>query len=145
MIKKICIFIMALMCLICLSSCSVLKEMKEELDVAYTQAEDFCIALANDDLKEAEIYLHSKGIPARQGLSTYIQNIERNNNIDFSKGVNFKNRNWGESAYYDSKYGGGTHKFSFEMLVGKEEVEIYFVFVRKDNEFGIYEFMIIDD
>ena len=32
MIKKICIFIMPLMCLICLSSCSVLKEKKEELD-----------------------------------------------------------------------------------------------------------------
>lgn len=31
MIKKICIFIMALMCLICLLRCSVLKEMKEEL------------------------------------------------------------------------------------------------------------------
>lgn len=137
--------LLIILSLMMLSSCTLLNEMKEELEVAYTQAEEFCIALANDDIEEAEKYLHSKGIPARQGLRTYIQNIERNNNIDFSKGVNFKSRNWEESAYYNGEYGGSTYKFSFEMLVGKEEVEIYFIFVEKDNEFGIYEFMIIDD
>ena len=73
-----------------LSSCTILNEMKEELEVAYTQAEEFCIALANDDIEEANKYLHSKGIPARQGLRTYIQNIERNNNIDFSNDIYIK-------------------------------------------------------
>jgi hypothetical protein len=123
-----------------LSSCGVFKELKEGLDDALIITEDFCQALADDDIESAKGFLHPDSIPKESELLSFIIKLEEVNDIDFSLGVAFKTQTNFSSTYYDSSYGGSVHKLEYEIVVGGVPLDCFFVIVKNDNGYGIYSF-----
>jgi hypothetical protein len=83
--KKI-LLIISIFCMFSLSSCGVFKELKEGLDDAIITAEDFCQALADDDIESAKGFLHPDSTPKESELLSFIIKLEEVNDIDFSLG-----------------------------------------------------------
>ena len=132
--------IILVLCTLCLSSCGILKELKAGMDEAIILVEDFCTALANDDFDTAKGYLHPDSTPKQDELSTFITKLEQTHSIDFSDGVSFKRRTDAGSTYYDSDYDGSVHEIEYEISVGSVTTHIFFVVVKNDNGYGIYNF-----
>ena len=132
--------VIILLCTIFLSSCGILKELKAGMDDAMILVENFCIALADDDLDGAKEYLHSNSTPSKDGLASFVLKLEQTNNIDFSDGVAFKRRTAAASTYYDSKYDGSVHEITYTMVISKKTIDFFFVVVSNDNGYGIYNF-----
>ena len=139
--KKILAIILVL-CMLCLSSCGILKELKAGMDEAIILVEDFCTALANDDFDTAKGYFHPDSTPKQDELSTFITELEQTHSIDFSDGVSFKRRTDVGSTYYDSDYDGSVHEIEYEISVGGVTTHFFFVVVKNDNGYGIYDFWI---
>ena len=137
--KKILAIILVL-CTLCLSSCGILKELKAGMDEAIVLVEDFCTALANDDFDTAKSYLHPDSTPKQDELSTFITKLEQTHSIDFSDGVAFKRRTDAGSTYYDSDYDGSVHEIEYEISVGGVTTDFFFVVVKNDNGYGLYNF-----
>ena len=137
--KKILAIILVL-CTLCLSSCGILKELKAGMDEAIVLVEDFCTALSNDDFDTAKGYLHPDSTPNQDELSTFITKLEQTHSIDFSDGVSFKRRTDAGSTYYDSDYDGSVHEIEYEISVGGVTTHFFFVVVKNDNGYGLYNF-----
>lgn len=135
-LSLICIFFI----LSCLSSCSIFRELKEGLDEAFVLIEDFCYALANDDIESAKGFLHLDSTPSKDNLSTFILNLEQTHQIDFSDGVVFKRRAASRSAYYDSSYDGTVHEVEYKIVIGGVSVDLFFTIVDNNMGYGIYSF-----
>ena len=132
--------IILVLCTLCLSSCGILKELKAGMDEAIILVENFCTALANDDFDTAKGYLHPDSTPKQDELSTFITKLEQTHSIDFSDGVSFKRRTDAGSTYYDSDYDGSVHEIEYEISVGSVTTHFFFVVVKNDNGYGIYNF-----
>ena len=137
--KKILAIILVL-CTLCLSSCGILKELKTGMDEAIVLAEDFCTALSDDDFDTAKGYLHPDSTPNQEDLFTFIAKLEQTHNIDFSDGVAFKHRSGIRSAYYDGNYDGSVHEIDYTIVVGGVTTDFFFVVVKNDSGYGIYNF-----
>ncbi len=137
--KKI-LAIILLICTLCLSSCGILEELKTGIDEATALAEDFCKALASENLDKAKSYLHPDSTPSQHELSSFVAKLEREHDIDFSNGVSFKLRNGINSSYYNSMYDGSVHEIDYYILVGDVTVNFFFVVVKNDNGYGLYSF-----
>ena len=106
----------------------------EERDLAYEYAEQFILAIANDDFETARTYLHPEirdveGIPENR-----IYELEEMYHFDFSDSVIIKTTIVGpiEIGTYDTEY-----KFGFKLIIGDESFDLYFVFTKNDSGFGI--------
>ena len=137
--KKILAIILVL-CTLFLSSCGILKELKAGMDEAIVLVEDFCTALSNDDFDTAKSYLHPDSTPKQDELSTFITKLERTHSIDFSDGVAFKRRTGTGSTYYDSDYDGSVHEIEYKIAVGGVTTDFFFVVVKNDSGYGLYNF-----
>lgn len=123
-----------------LSGCSIPGKFTDEFDYAMAFAEDFCVALANDDIEKAKEYLYpTYSTPKKEDLNQYIEKIEEFNEIDFSEGITITNRTtngWTMGGVYP----GTTYYFVLEMLVGKVEVKLFFKVTKIESEYGIFSF-----
>ena len=137
--KKILAIILVL-CTLFLSSCGILKELKVGMDEAIVLVEDFCTALSNDDFDTAKSYLHPDSTPKQNELSTFITKLEQTHSIDFSDGVAFKLRTGTGSTYYDSNYDGSVHEIEYKIAVGGVTTDFFFVVVKNDSGYGLYNF-----
>jgi len=106
----------------------------EERDRAYEYAEQFILAIANDDFETARTYLHPEirdveGIPENR-----IYEFEEKYHFDFSDGVIIKTTIVGpiEIGTDDVEYKGG-----FKLIIGDENFDLYFVVTKNDSGFGI--------
>jgi len=106
----------------------------EERDRAYEYAEQFILAIANDDFETARTYLHPEirdveGIPENR-----IYEFEEKYHFDFSDGVIIKTTIVGPIAIGtdDVEYKGG-----FKLIIGDEIFDLYFVVTKNDSGFGI--------
>ncbi len=106
----------------------------EERDLAYEYAEQFILAIANDDYETARTYLHPEirdveGIPENR-----IYELEEKYHFDFSDGVIIKTRIVGtiEIGTYDTEY-----KFGFKLIIKDENFDLYFVVTKNDSGLGI--------
>ena len=106
----------------------------EERDRAYEYAEQFILAIANDDFETARTYLHPEirdveGIPENR-----IYEFEEKYHFDFSDGVIIKTTIVGPIAIGtdDVEYKGG-----FKLIIGDENFDLYFVVTKNDSGFGI--------
>ena len=137
--KKI-LAIILVVCTLCLSSCGIFKELKAGMDEAFVLVENFCTALSNDDFDTAKGYLHPNSTPNQNVLFAFISRLEKTHSIDFSDGVAFKHRRGIRSAYYDSSYDGSVHEIDYEIVVGGVPVYSFFIVVKNDNGYGLYNF-----
>ena len=137
--KKILAIILVL-CTLFLSSCGILKELKAGMDEAIVLVEDFCTALSNDDFDTAKSYLHPDSTPKQDELSTFITKLEQTHSIDFSDGVAFKRHTSIGSTYYDSDYDGSVHEIEYKIAVGGVTTDFFFVVVKNDSGYGLYNF-----
>ena len=60
--------------------------------------------------------------------------------IDFSDGVAFKLRTGTGSTYYDSNYDGSVHEIEYKIAVGGVTTDFFFVVVKNDSGYGLYNF-----
>jgi hypothetical protein len=132
--------VLLILCILCLSGCSILKDLQSGMQAAAAHAEEFCSALAKDDLASAEGYLHPNATPKGKDLPAFLAKLEQNHGIDFSDGVAFKSRTDFSSTYYDSSYGGSVHECTYQAVVGETTVKLFFVVVENDSGYGIYSF-----
>ena len=141
--KKILIFVL-LFSMLSLSGCAMFKELRAGMDDATTLIEEFCTALADDDLTAAQSKMHPESTPPKSELSAYVSKLEQNNNVDFSNGVAFKRRSSTSATYYDSQYDGSVYENTYEIVVGNKAVDVFFVVVKNDKGYGIYSFGIVE-
>ena len=150
-------FIVIILVIILITStftgCTRLKEMYEKYQeymqpyyeesyIARERAEQFLFAIANDDFETAREYLHPDLIASEYDLEEFIELFEDKYDTDFSSGVVIENQLKGEISIgcYNRHYSNAIeYKFGVEFLVEDKKLEIYFLTVRTDNGFGIYE------
>lgn len=133
--------ILLTVCMLALSGCGLLEELKKGMQDAVALAEDFCVALADGNWTAAQECLHPDSVsPTANNLESFVAQLEKNHNVDFSDGVAFKMRTSFTSAYYDSSYGGMVHEFTYNVSIGGVATSIFFVVVKNDAGFGIYSF-----
>ena len=136
--------ILLLICTLYLSSCGMFKELMAGKDEATVFAEDFCLALAADDIETAKAFLHPDSFTDSTVLSAYVRDLEQLYHFDFSNGVVFTRVTDWESAYYDSYYGGSVHELEYEMTVGGKAVEFFFTVEKNDRGYGLYNWGVDD-
>ena len=73
-------------------------------------------------------------------LSTFITKLEQTHSIDFSDGVAFKRRTGTGSTYYDSNYDGSVHEIEYKIAIGGVTIDFFFVVVKNDSGYGLYNF-----
>lgn len=106
----------------------------EERDLAYECAEQFILAIANDNFETARTYLHPEIRDVEDIPENRIYELEEKYNFDFSDGVIFKTTIVGpiEIGTDDVEYNGG-----FKLIIGDEIFDLYFVVTKNDSGFGI--------
>ncbi|MGM9632393.1 MAG: hypothetical protein ACI3XL_04805 [Eubacteriales bacterium] len=107
----------------------------EDMDLAQEYAEQFIYAVANDDFESARQYLHPDLIASEYDLEKQIAYFEERYRLDFSDGVVIEDLIGTKIAIgsFDSEYSVG-----FNLLIGNEELQLYFIAERTDNGFGIF-------
>lgn len=98
---------------------------------ASSLAEDFCLILS-EDIELAKEYLHPESNPDKENLQSFLEEIERENDICFSNGVALKSE---KGFAFDLGVQGSsicTYIFSLEIVVGIRPIHLTF-HVRKDN------------
>ena len=137
--KRLIAIILAL-CTLSLSGCAVFQELQDGMGEAFGTVVAFCEALEEDNFDAAATLLHAQGTLNKENLSAKIAKLEQTHGIDFSDGITFKHRTSFSSSYYTSEYDGSAFEATYEILVGKVSVTLFFTVVRNDAGYGIYHF-----
>ena len=137
--KKLIIAII-IVCTLTLSGCSIFNQIKEEMALAYELAENFCNKLTEEDIDQAKEMLHPQSNPSADQLEQYVSYFEGQHSIDFSAGVSFNRHTRFSASYYNSNYGGSVYEFNCIATIGSQVIELYFLVVKNDNGYGIYNF-----
>ena len=136
-----------------LTGCTRLKEMYdkyqafmqpyyEESYIARERAEQFLFAIANDDFETAREFLHPDLIASEYDLEGFVELFEEVYDTDFSSGVVIEKQLEGEMSIgcYNRHYSNAVeYKSGVEFSIEGKKFELYFLTVRTDNGFGIYE------
>ena len=142
--KKILTIVIVVLCVFSFSSCGLFDGIMSDLmtgaNEALTLVDDFCCALADDDIESAKGFMHTDSTLSKSNLSAFISQIEQIHDIDFSDGIAFKYREVTRCTYYDSNYGGSVYEADYEIVVGGISVDFFFIVVKNDNGYGIYSF-----
>lgn len=141
--KKILAMVLSLT--LCLSGCTIFQQLLEEADKAVVVAEEFCFALANDDMDNAKSFLHPNWETKKGSFEKYLLDFESKNGIDFSDGVAIKSRFDKAATAYDSNYDGSIFKIGISIFVGNKELKLYFIIVDNTSGYGIYDFGLYSD
>ena len=106
----------------------------EQRDRAYEYAEQFILAIANDNFETARTYLHPEIRDVEDIPENRIYELEEMYHFDFSDGVIIKTTIVGPIAIGtdDVEYNGG-----FKLIIGDENFDLYFVVIKNDSGFGI--------
>lgn len=104
---------------------------------AISLAENFCFALSDDDINEAQKYLHPDSPLNGEELSLFLSEFEQTNGVDFSNGVAFLERYDYSFSPYNSISQGSTHKFVLKVVVENKTIKLSFKVIDNEKGFGI--------
>lgn len=105
-------------------------------DEAKAYVNDFLNAVESGDYETASALLH----PERpMDLEKFFANLEREEWLDFSAGIEIRRYTGFSSSYYDTSVGGSVYSLDMDVTVGGTVVEMEIELVRNDGGFGIYE------
>ncbi len=146
--KKLLVILIVLCTLCCLSCTEIEEYLKWNQDFliegqeAISLAENFCFALSDDNINEAEKYLHPDS-PLNGGeLSLFLSKFEQTNDVDFSNGVAFRDRDIGDSyantQNYEGYHQGNAHIFYLKVVIDRKIIKLSFEVVSNEKGFGIY-------
>ena len=101
-------------------------------------AEDFCLALSDDNIELAQTYLHPDS-SLNNDFGDFIAKLEGENDFDFSEGVAFLFRGEASAALYSFQYDGSPYELEYNLVIGKKEICLLFVVINNQNGWGIYD------
>ncbi len=139
--KKL-ITILIMLSILCLMSCSTFEQLINETNDALEFSEEFCLALAYDDIENAKEYLHPDWISQNGNFEDYILKFEKENKVDFSNGVAIRNRYDGTSTAFTTEYNGSIYELKIDVVIGNQELTLYFLIVDNNAGYGIYGFQV---
>ena len=133
--------ILMVICLFSLSSCGLLADSKENIQLAKTTIQDFCKALSEDDDITAIKLFHPDTRPLTMyDLYMAIQELERQKFVDFSDGITLERCMGFNIALYTSEYDGMAAEYTYKVKIGNQSATMKFLFVKNDAGYGIYSF-----
>ena len=100
------------------------------------------MALAYDDIENAREYLHPDWISQNGNFENYILKFEKENNVDFSNGIAIRNRYDGTATAFTTEYNGSIYELEIDVVIGNQELTLYFLIVDNDVGYGIYDFRV---
>ena len=106
-------------------------------DEAKAFINDFFAAIVAEDYDKAEGFLH----PERPAdLEAFLQNVEKQANVDFQAGIEIENYTGFSSSLYDSSVDGSTYELIMRAKVGDKLVRFTIEIVKNEIGYGIYNF-----
>ena len=123
-------------------SCSTFEQLINETNDALEFSEEFCLALAYDDIENAKEYLHPDWISQNGNFEDYILKFEKENKVDFSNGVAIRNRYDGTPTAFTTEYNGRIYELKIDVVIGNQELTLYFLIVDNNVGYGIYGFQV---
>lgn len=123
-----------------LGGCTIFEHFFAEADKANNFVEEFCFALAYDDIDKAKEYLHPDWQSTHDNLEDYVEKFENENDIDFANGVAISRRFYQHVKTYTSEYGGAVYEFGISIVIGDKIINMSFMVVDNDVGYGIYDF-----
>lgn len=106
-------------------------------DEAKAFINDFFAAIVAEDYDKAEGFLH----PERPAdLEAFLQNVEKQANVDFQAGIEIENYTGFSSSLYDSSVDGSTYELIMRAKVGDKQVRFTIEIVKNEIGYGIYNF-----
>lgn len=104
-------------------------------DEAKAFINDFFAAIVTEDYDKAEGFLH----PERPvDLEAFLQNVEKQANVDFQAGIEIENYTGFSSTLYDSSVDGSTYELIMRAKVGDKQVRFTIEIVKNEIGYGIY-------
>ena len=98
---------------------------------------DFFAAIVAEDYDKAEGFLH----PERPAdLEAFLQNVEKQANVDFQAGIEIEKYTGFSSSLYDSSVDGSTYELIMRARVGDKQVRFTIEIVKNEIGYGIYNF-----
>lgn len=98
---------------------------------------DFFAAIVAEDYDKAEGFLH----PERPAdLEPFLQNVEKQANVDFQAGIVIEKYTGFSSSLYDSSVDGSTYELIMRAKVGDKQVRFTIEIVKNEIGYGIYNF-----
>ena len=98
---------------------------------------DFFAAIVAEDYDKAEGFLH----PERPAdLEAFLQNVEKQANVDFQAGIEIEKYTGFSSSLYDSSVDGSTYELIMRAKVGDKQVRFTIEIVKNEIGYGIYNF-----
>ena len=120
------------------------EEFFAEQQKAIALGENFCFALSDDDIQTAESYLHPDSPLCNDALPISVLLIELVNEVDFSRGVAFSDRELGTSyanlQNLEGYHQGYCYCFTLKVVIEGKIIKLYFEVVSNEKGFGIYTF-----
>ncbi len=126
--KKTALLILSFVICISLFSCIDGSQARETID-------NFITLVAIDDYEGAEEWLHPT---VSVSLSEYLARVEKEEEIDFSKGVEIIRYTSVHSAHYHTSVKGSLYETTVKIKVGDEVGEMEVTVVDNDAGYGIY-------
>ena len=106
-------------------------------DEAKAFINDFFAAIVAEDYDKAEGFLH----PERPAdLEAFLQNVEKQANVDFQAGIEIEKYTGFSSSLYDSSVDGSTYELIMRAKVGDKQVRFTIEIVKNEIGYGIYNF-----
>ena len=136
--KRTCL-IMVVALLLLLTSCK--NRISTEEAKSYTDM--FLIGMETEDYQSAAELFHPSLKSTAEEMRTYAENFEKENGVDFNKGIEIEDFSAVESALYDSKVGGAYYKLGLVLLVDSKKAYGIVEFVRNSDGFGIMNFHMV--
>ena len=104
-------------------------------DEAKAFINDFFAAIVAEDYEKAESFLH----PERPAdLEAFLQNVEKQANVDFQAGIEIEKYTGFSSSLYDSSVDGSTYELIMRAKVGDKQVRFTIEIVKNEIGYGIY-------
>lgn len=115
----------------CFASCKSGIDEKEAKEFV----NDFFQAIVAEDYENAATFLH----PERPAdLEPFLLDVEREESIDFQRGIKIEKYTSVSAASYDSTVNGSTCELTMETTVGEKNVKFTIEIVQNENGYGIY-------
>ena len=133
--KKLLILLICL-CTLLFSGCVIYEHIQSDIDAAGDFAEEFCLALANEDLEIVKQYLSStSSAPSKEYFEKHLAKTEAYNGIDFSDGITINERSFDTKANINNAY-----EFDFNLLVGEKNIIMFVTVIKNEYNYEIFSF-----
>lgn len=132
--KKLLILLICL-CTLLFSGCVIYEQGQANIKAAGDLAEEFCLALANEDIEKAKQYLTTSSAPSKEYLEKHLTTIENYYDIDFSDGIIINERVYRSRTNMNAAY-----EFDFNLLVGEKNIDMFFTVIKTGDKYEIFSF-----